>query len=618
MVQIDDPVSTDYIIFNGWKVDGEFIDINTYEVLSNTKIVADVTYKYDVKFILEGEEFNSQIVLENSAAMQPEDPTLQDKTFKGWSVNGHDIVDVSTYPITETTIFVALFKENYGLFHPDTGEMLYSWNDLQQYEYVSVDENQVLSAGVNIKRMSGDLYIPEGITGLAKGAFHTCAALVRVYLPERITSIGDQSFYNCASLEYIRLPKAVRSIGTNAFNSTTALKVVDFTGTIEDWCLIAFAYSPSANPASKVGNLTINGELITGTITIPSTITSISQYAFYCFDNEFILPYGLKTIGRYAFSKSTLTSLALPNSIETMEMRCFEECKNLREVDLPSNLKKIPEGAFLKCEKLESIDLKTVSQIGTVAFNGCKISTINIPNTVVLMERDCFNGCPASIINYDAELSNAASMAPYFGELGVEGLVLNIGSSVKHLPNYLVKGNSYLTTINIPETVETFDKTPFFNCSALKTINFNAVRLINNDIYDPLVYFSGTTTPGMTLNIGSSVERLDNFLFRDCEQLTYIRYDGTPSLKELGKAVFYSCDNLQSFYIPSSVTAIPLNSTYSNSPFYSTNSSVTIYCGFASAPSTYDKYWNHYGSGTTDVLETKYGYTYEQYLAEVA
>jgi hypothetical protein len=89
-------------------------------------------------------------------------------------------------------------------------------------------------------------------------------------------------------------------------------------------------------------------------------------------------------------------------------------------------------------------------------------------------------------------------------------------------------------------------------------------------------------------------------------------------LKELGKAVFYSCDNLQSFYIPSSVTAIPLNSTYSNSPFYSTNSSVTIYCSFASEPSTYDKYWNHYGSGTTDVLETKYGYTYEQYLAEVA
>lgn len=43
LLSVTTPESTAYKIFNGWTVDGEAIDLSTYRITQNTKIVADVT-----------------------------------------------------------------------------------------------------------------------------------------------------------------------------------------------------------------------------------------------------------------------------------------------------------------------------------------------------------------------------------------------------------------------------------------------------------------------------------------------------------------------------------------------------------------------------------------------
>lgn len=104
--------STVYKVFNGWKVNNSIVDIESYKIVEDTVFVADITYKFDVKFMVEETEYNSQIVVKDSYATLPETPVKASYRFVGWAINGTDIIDVNNYNVTENTIFTALFVLN--------------------------------------------------------------------------------------------------------------------------------------------------------------------------------------------------------------------------------------------------------------------------------------------------------------------------------------------------------------------------------------------------------------------------------------------------------------------------------------------------------------------------
>ena len=110
-VSVVTPTSTDYVIFNYWTVNGEQIDLSTYQITSNVKIVANVTLKYDVKFMVDETEYDSQIVIKNGYATIPANPTKTGYEFDGWTTNGVDIVNPNTTLITQNTIYVAKFTK---------------------------------------------------------------------------------------------------------------------------------------------------------------------------------------------------------------------------------------------------------------------------------------------------------------------------------------------------------------------------------------------------------------------------------------------------------------------------------------------------------------------------
>ena len=109
-LSVTTPTSTEYKIFNGWKVNGETIDLSTYTINANTKIVADVSYKYDVIFMVEGEEYTRQIVVKNGFVSYCGKPTKDDYEFVFWSLDGVNPVDVYNTPITNNTTYYAVFK----------------------------------------------------------------------------------------------------------------------------------------------------------------------------------------------------------------------------------------------------------------------------------------------------------------------------------------------------------------------------------------------------------------------------------------------------------------------------------------------------------------------------
>ena len=106
------PTSTTYKIFNGWTVNGQTIDLNTYTISANTKIIADITYKYDVKFKVDDEIISSQIITKNDCATLPTNPTKSGYEFDGWSINGVDVIsNISSKQVTENTTYIAVFTK---------------------------------------------------------------------------------------------------------------------------------------------------------------------------------------------------------------------------------------------------------------------------------------------------------------------------------------------------------------------------------------------------------------------------------------------------------------------------------------------------------------------------
>lgn len=116
-VSIQAPQSTTYKVFNGWKVNDEIVDLETYTITDNTTFVADITYKYDVTFMVDNNVYVNQIIVKGGNPTYPTQPTKSGYKFKGWSLNGVDTVyslfDIKvTGNITITALFVKTLENS--------------------------------------------------------------------------------------------------------------------------------------------------------------------------------------------------------------------------------------------------------------------------------------------------------------------------------------------------------------------------------------------------------------------------------------------------------------------------------------------------------------------------
>ena len=95
----------------------------------------------------------------------------------------------------------------------------------------------------------------------------------------------------------------------------------------------------------------------------------------------------LKLIDRQAFDRcSSIKSLILPDSLESIGINAFAECGELEEIVLSQNskLKEIHAEAFVFCKKLKNLTLPTsITSISKRAFFGCsKLKNIFYRGTI--------------------------------------------------------------------------------------------------------------------------------------------------------------------------------------------------------------------------------------------
>lgn len=83
-----------------------------------------------------------------------------------------------------------------------------------------------------------------------------------------------------------------------------------------------------------------------------------------------IIPNGYKSIGKSAFTQTSIKHITLPNSLESIGEEAFVECHNLKTIVFPANLKTIADKAFNNTKLMDIYFLgKEAPTVGNSAFD---------------------------------------------------------------------------------------------------------------------------------------------------------------------------------------------------------------------------------------------------------
>ena len=215
--------------------------------------------------------------------------------------------------------------------------------------------------------------IPANATTIGNSAFEQCASLISIDIPANVETIGTAVFWGCSSLTTVTFEKGsqLKTIGGGsssyygAFSYCTALTSIEIPASVETIGASAF------KGCSKLATVTFEKE---------SQLKTIG--GGYSEPNY----YGV-------FSDCTaLTSIEIPASVETIEAAAFKDCSSLATVTFEngSQLKTIgggnshsySSGAFSYCSSLTSIEIPaSVETIKASAFKGCSsLATVTFEN----------------------------------------------------------------------------------------------------------------------------------------------------------------------------------------------------------------------------------------------
>ena len=418
-------------------------------------------------------------------------------------------------------------------------------------------------------QLTGDLIIPEGmgITKIADSAFSGCTGLTGIAIPSTVYYIGESAFSGCSSLKSVLFtgdavlasaPGSVynQGIGDSAFYGCSSITTVSIPE-VSSWCAVSFG-SEYSNPLRYGGDLHVGGSKVTD-LTIPSSVTSISDYAFAGLNVDSVtISYSASSssIGDYAFYLSRMTSISIASShVSSIGDYAFSGCAQLTSITLPDGVTTIPEGVFTDCEELSSITFGSDTQtIETYAFDGCtSLTSITLPSRLTTIGSFAFSYCeyltsitiPASVTGIGsnpfigcrslASISVNSSNTAYYSEgnclirTSTKTVISgcknsSIPSGVKEIGDYAFHGCSTLIEISIPNSVTSIDRNAFYGCSSL----------------------AGITLSNALTSIGYRA-------FADCSKVLEYDFSSYKTIPSLGGIAFYSINSSCKIRVPASL-----------------------------------------------------------------
>lgn len=420
--------------------------------------------------------------------------------------------------------------------------------------------------GLSDYRAITNLEIPANVERMGENVVYNCPQLRRIKVnaevPPTLGSLDNESYSDERAYIKITIPResfhAYRLVSAWKTDRTVLIGgdegVTVSTGKIAAGDL-GHVVIEEAGYLPEVNKLIIEGELnsddwskikqMTNLTELDLSKALIDEIPSYAFNERWaidkvVLPPTLKKIGTYAFQKTSLTSVNIPDNVETIAEYAFsnarqlqevhlpdsltslgnyafEECRSLRTVKIPAKLKEIPWYAFQHCKSLQSVELHDgITGIGDYSFNNCDLREMTLPKSTTWVGGNAFNG--------NTNLSKVTLN---------EGLI-DIWAEAFY--------NTAIDTLNCPSTLRNIRNSAFAGCRNLRQINLNE-GLTRIEVY---ALANNKTTE---IVLPSSLEYCAGAAFDGCDSLVTIEArsvmppntdGGCPlTVNDLTKAVLY-------------------------------------------------------------------------------
>lgn len=355
-----------------------------------------------------------------------------------------------------------------------------------------------------------EIIIPDSVTTIEAEAFYDCESLTKIHFPSRLKDFyGNREGFSGDAIGYaswIMGCDSLRELTISEDNPYYQSK----NGIIYSKDGKTIGPVPPAIPFDSVDfdGITAIGDFAfccreseEKEFVIPEQITSIGAYAFfgcceedywanfdeetsvniqlnegltsigdYVFSNigylrEMELPDSLLTLGKAAFSSTSLESMTIPSKITVIPDSLYEECFSLETVILPEGITEIGEWAFYGPQEMTSIQLPaTLKTIGAHAFQFYGVPdyeegllSINIPDSVEDIGEYAFYG--NQYLSFVKLSKNISKIEPYtFLDCGLESITIPEG--VTEIGEGAFRQN-HLTSVKLPETLRKIDNEAF-------------------------------------------------------------------------------------------------------------------------------------------------------------
>lgn len=397
--------------------------------------------------------------------------------------------------------------------------------------------------------------IPGNVKTIENDAFVGCSSVTSLTFNEGLTTIGNAAFMwttafddgevyqtQNPALTAIELPNSLVSIGSSAFANQGALTTVQFGNSLQTVGQFAFGSTGLQTITLSAGNnnlavendkilynkakteLIFAAPTLTGSVTLPSTLRKIDDFAFYDTRNISSINFQntqLEEIGEGAFYYSRITTVSFGSSLRTIKDGAFSS-SYIENLTFEEGVETIGESAFSGIEISTLVLPNSLQTIGTTAFAHCtSLTSVQFGNGLVTLGERAFQDCFA--------LTGTITLPASLQNVGINPFVVtrSVASMGAGITNFAISGTSDYLSVE------------------------NGLLM---DKEQKVVYSYAIGNAQTELVLPETVEEIGDYAFTYASHIQ--RFTLSPNLKKIGADAFAYMTSVSSIDIPASVTYI--------------------------------------------------------------
>ncbi len=302
-----------------------------------------------------------------------------------------------------------------------------------------------------------------------------------MYPSEQVTLSWDLDAYfpEITTIEFVSSNSSIAKVDQSG--SITALKegyaqitakvLLDGKSTYYSKTVTISVKQPYVISGPSLANYFGNG----GMVVIPENlaVTEIGQYAFsnykYVSKNPADITEEMpETMELTYIGNNTITSVVIPEGVESIGPYAFAGLTALQEVVLPSTVTKIDYGAFFGCSALTTVK----TRIDGVERTG-------MPN-VKFFNQNAFAGCG---LRGTLTFTSAVAIADYAFAYNTSLTGVTLTGETQSVGAYAFAGNTKLETLKVQAEKIKLGQFVFSGCTSLKTADFNTAVVPSGAFY---------------------------------------------------------------------------------------------------------------------------------------